>query len=199
MRGEQLLAQVETLLAATGASKVNSWVGHSHGGPTARYVASVRLDLVAQWQALVASIKRSKVADLVRGKRASEGSPAAEGIALSWPVTDGAHQPVIYGTNLDQDGLASLWSVDHWRFSLHSISFTLKVRRLRVVMVNGKQTTVLLLFMDRIFHFTNLSDPTDGADDNPWFSFLMNLNDGVSGKKAHLGKVIGDDAVKWTT
>ena len=32
VRGEQLLAQVETLLAATGASKVNL-VGHSHGGP----------------------------------------------------------------------------------------------------------------------------------------------------------------------
>ena len=37
VRGEQLLAQVETLLAATGANKVNI-VGHSHGGPTARYV-----------------------------------------------------------------------------------------------------------------------------------------------------------------
>jgi hypothetical protein len=40
VRGEQLLAQVKTILAVTGASKVNL-VGHSHGGPTTRYVAGV--------------------------------------------------------------------------------------------------------------------------------------------------------------
>ena len=34
VRGEQLLAQVNTILAITGAAKVNL-VGHSHGGPTA--------------------------------------------------------------------------------------------------------------------------------------------------------------------
>jgi triacylglycerol lipase len=46
VRGEQLLTQVKQILAATGASKVNL-MGHSHGAPTARYVASVRPDLVA--------------------------------------------------------------------------------------------------------------------------------------------------------
>lgn len=40
VRGEQLLAQVKNILAITGAAKVNP-VGHSHGGPTARYVAGV--------------------------------------------------------------------------------------------------------------------------------------------------------------
>ncbi|MDW2255392.1 triacylglycerol lipase, partial [Vibrio sp. 1569] len=65
-RGEQLLSQVETLLAATGASKVNL-IGHSHGGPTARYVASVRPDLVASVTSIGGVNKGSKVADLVRG------------------------------------------------------------------------------------------------------------------------------------
>lgn len=45
VRGEQLLSQVKQILAATGAAKDNL-IGHSHGGPTARYVASVRPDLV---------------------------------------------------------------------------------------------------------------------------------------------------------
>jgi triacylglycerol lipase len=50
-RGEQLLAQVEDIVAIEMAqnpliNKVNL-VGHSHGGPTTRYVASVRPDLVA--------------------------------------------------------------------------------------------------------------------------------------------------------
>ncbi|MEI4966175.1 triacylglycerol lipase [Aeromonas caviae] len=39
LRGEQLLKQVQQVLAITGAEKVNL-IGHSHGGPTIRYVAS---------------------------------------------------------------------------------------------------------------------------------------------------------------
>ncbi|MFL9871332.1 triacylglycerol lipase [Paraburkholderia megapolitana] len=45
-RGEQLLAQVKQVLAVTGAKKVNL-IGHSQGGYTVRYVASVAPDLVA--------------------------------------------------------------------------------------------------------------------------------------------------------
>lgn len=47
VRGEQLLDYiVNTVLPETGASKVNI-IGHSLGGPTSRYVAGVRPDLVA--------------------------------------------------------------------------------------------------------------------------------------------------------
>ena len=40
VRSEQLLKQVKTILALTGSSKVNL-IGHSHGGPTSRYVLGV--------------------------------------------------------------------------------------------------------------------------------------------------------------
>ncbi|PHV05455.1 lipase family alpha/beta hydrolase [Rugamonas sp. DEMB1] len=66
VRGEQLLAQVKQILAATGAAKVNL-VGHSHGGPTARYVASVRPDLVASVSSVGGVNKGSKVADVLIG------------------------------------------------------------------------------------------------------------------------------------
>ncbi len=46
VRGEQLLEQVEFIAASTGAGKVNL-IGHSQGGIDARYVMSVRPDLVA--------------------------------------------------------------------------------------------------------------------------------------------------------
>ncbi|WP_372966433.1 esterase/lipase family protein [Marinobacter sp.] len=46
VRGEQLLAQIEEYMAVTGAEKVHL-IGHSHGGPTIRYVAGVRPDLIA--------------------------------------------------------------------------------------------------------------------------------------------------------
>src|SRR3546814_3519247 len=45
LRGEELLAQVEEIVAISGKPKVNL-VGHSHGGPTVRYVAGVRPDLI---------------------------------------------------------------------------------------------------------------------------------------------------------
>lgn len=41
VRGEQLITQVEEVLVLTGKDKVNL-IGHSHGGPTIRYVAAVK-------------------------------------------------------------------------------------------------------------------------------------------------------------
>lgn len=66
VRGEQLLAQVKTVLAITGAAKVNL-IGHSHGGPTVRYVSGVRPDLVASITSVAGVNRGSRVADVVRG------------------------------------------------------------------------------------------------------------------------------------
>jgi triacylglycerol lipase len=66
VRGEQLLYQVRQVLAATGAAKVNL-IGHSHGGPTSRYVASVRPDLVASVTSIGGVNHGSKVADVLIG------------------------------------------------------------------------------------------------------------------------------------
>lgn len=64
VRGEQLLQQVQEILAVTGTSKVNL-IGHSHGGPTIRYVAGVRPDLVASLTSVAAPHQGSPVADLI--------------------------------------------------------------------------------------------------------------------------------------
>ena len=66
VRGEQLLAQGKDILAITGAAKVNL-IGHSHGGPTARYVAGVAPQLVASVTTVGGVNRGSRVADLVRG------------------------------------------------------------------------------------------------------------------------------------
>ncbi len=65
LRGEELLQQVEEIVAISGKPKVNL-VGHSHGGPTVRYVAAVRPDLVASVTSVGAPHKGSDVADLIR-------------------------------------------------------------------------------------------------------------------------------------
>lgn len=71
LRGEELLAQVEEIVAISGKSKVNL-IGHSHGGPTVRYVAAVRPDLIASVTSVGAPHKGSDVADLIR--KIPEGS-----------------------------------------------------------------------------------------------------------------------------
>ncbi len=45
-RGEQLIRELETISALTGHEKFNL-IGHSFGGPTTRYAAAVRPDLIA--------------------------------------------------------------------------------------------------------------------------------------------------------
>lgn len=71
IRGEQLLQQVEEIRALTGADKVNL-IGHSHGGPTIRYVAGVAPQYVASLTGVGAPHKGSPVADLIL---AAEGTP----------------------------------------------------------------------------------------------------------------------------
>lgn len=65
VRGEQLIRYLDQLRATYGHSKFNL-VGHSHGGPTARYVASVRPDLVASMTSIGSPHTGSKVADGLR-------------------------------------------------------------------------------------------------------------------------------------
>ena len=65
VRGEQLLAQVEEVRALTGKDKVNL-IGHSHGGPTVRYVAAVKPDYVASATGVGGTFRGSKVADVIQ-------------------------------------------------------------------------------------------------------------------------------------
>lgn len=65
VRGEQLLQQVLTYKAISGAAKFNL-IGHSQGSPTSRYVAAVRPDLVASVTSVDGVNKGSRVADIVR-------------------------------------------------------------------------------------------------------------------------------------
>ncbi|MFZ2297588.1 MAG: lipase [Burkholderiales bacterium RIFCSPLOWO2_12_FULL_64_99] len=79
VRGEQLLKQVKEILAITGASKVNI-VGHSHGGPTARYVAGVAPELVASVSSVGGVNRGSDFADALRGVLPN-GSPITGAVA----------------------------------------------------------------------------------------------------------------------
>lgn len=64
VRGEQLLQQVDEILAITGASKVNL-LGHSHGGHSIAYVSNIAPTKVASATAISSPLKGSPVADLI--------------------------------------------------------------------------------------------------------------------------------------
>lgn len=103
VRGEQLLAQVKQIIAATGAGKVNL-IGHSHGGPTSRYVASVRPDLVASVSSVAGVNKGSKVADIALGLVPGVTSTLANAVSSMITFLSG-------GSGLPQNGRAALQSL----------------------------------------------------------------------------------------
>ena len=71
VRGEQLLQYIDEVLALSGADKVNI-IGHSHGGPTARYAASVAPEKVASVSSVGGVNWGSAVADMLRNGLAED-------------------------------------------------------------------------------------------------------------------------------
>ncbi len=73
LRGEQLLEQVEKILALTGATKVHLF-GHSQGALSARYVASIAPERVASVTSIAGVNYGSQIADIIRGVVGDEGT-----------------------------------------------------------------------------------------------------------------------------
>lgn len=63
IRGEQLIGQVEEIIAITGKPKVNL-IGHSHAGSTIRYVEAIKPEYVASLTGVGATFRGSKIGDM---------------------------------------------------------------------------------------------------------------------------------------
>ncbi|MEH6347280.1 MAG: triacylglycerol lipase [Bermanella sp.] len=107
VRGEQLIVEVENILAVSGAQKVNL-IGHSHGGPTIRYVASMRPELVASVTTIAGVNKGSRTADFLR--QIPEGSPL-EGVAFAMVEALGTVIDFLSGGGYEQDAMGSISSL----------------------------------------------------------------------------------------
>ncbi|MGF1777280.1 lipase family alpha/beta hydrolase [Vibrio nomapromontoriensis] len=192
VRGEQLLAQVENVLALTGAKKVNL-IGHSHGAPTARYVAAVAPEMVASVTSVGGVNKGSQVADLVR-KTIPEGSPP-EAIAVQLANALTTLIGVLSGgSDLPQDGLSSLQALT----TEGSLAFNAHYPEGVPTSTCGDgewqaDNGVFYYSWTGISTYTNLLDPIDPA------LLILGLtfdepNDGLVGQcSSHLGRVIRDD------
>ncbi|MDE2429346.1 MAG: triacylglycerol lipase [Burkholderiales bacterium] len=192
VRGEQLLTQVRQILAVTGAAKVNL-IGHSHGGPTARYVASVRPDLVASVTSVGGVNRGSKVADVLLGI-APAGS-LSNAVLVS--ISNGLAQIISFLSgkpNLSQDALAAANSLS----TAGSLKFNAKYPEAVPTSACGEgayQVNGVAYFSwSGAKPYTNFLDVVDPALALTSLAFGSEKNDGlVASCSSHLGKVIRDD------
>jgi triacylglycerol lipase len=186
VRGEQLLTQVQQILAATGATKVNL-IGHSHGGPTSRYVASVRPDLVASVSSVGGVNKGSRVADVLIGAVPDVTYTLANAVAGLISFLSGS-------PTLPQDAVAaaqSLSTAGTAAFnSLHPEGVPTTACGEGAYQVNG----VYYFSWSGAQPYTNLFDISDPVLALTALAFNGAKNDGlVSSCSSHLGRVIRDD------
>ena len=192
VRGEQLLSQVRQVLAATGAAKVNL-MGHSHGGPTARYVASVRPDLVASVTSIGGVNKGSAVADVLLG--VAPAGTFSNTVLVS--ITNGLGTLINFlsgGGGLSQNALAaaqSLSTAGSQKFNAaHPQRVPTSACGEGAYNVNG----VAYYSWSGAKPYTHLLDVADPALALTSLAFLGAKNDGlVSSCSSRLGKVIRDD------
>ncbi|MET3131423.1 triacylglycerol lipase [Oxalobacteraceae bacterium GrIS 1.11] len=186
VRGEQLLLQVRQILAATGATKVNL-IGHSHGGPTARYVASVRPDLVASVTSVAGVNKGSRVADILIGAAPGVSSTLANAVAGLISFLSGASGQPQNG----QAAFASLSTTGSLAFnSRHPEGVPTSACGEGAYQVGGVQ----YFSWSGAKPYTNMFDAIDPALALTSLAFDGAKNDGlVSSCSSHLGRVIRDD------
>jgi len=192
IRGEQLIPQIERILAISGAKKVNL-IGHSHGGPTTRYVASVRPDLVASVTSIAGVNKGTPVADtlssLTEQSRFFSALIETLGNALAVVID------VISGGGHDQDILASLASMTTEETTVfnqkHPGGIPLSDCGEGAYVDNG----IRYYSWSGAKPSTNIFDPLDLITTTTSLFFPKGVaNDGlVSTCSSHLGMVIRDD------
>ncbi len=191
VRGEQLLKELQTLKAKYGHTKFNL-VGHSHGGNTSRYVASVSPGLVASVTTMGTPHQGSKVADSLQGITNFTGTTG-----LVAGVVNGLSSVVAFlsgSASNPQNALASLQSLStagaqdfNRRFPAGAPTTSCGqgpevVNGVRYYSMGG--TSVL----------TNVLDVTDGFLGAASLFFGFEQNDGVVGRcSSRWGKVLRDD------
>jgi triacylglycerol lipase len=107
-RGEQLLAQVQQIVAITGKPKVNL-IGHSHGGLDVRYVAAVRPDLVASVTSVGSPHKGADLADFLRAN--VENGSFTEDVFAFFANSLGTVIGLLTGHTNPQDAVAAIDSL----------------------------------------------------------------------------------------
>ncbi|HMB57012.1 MAG TPA: triacylglycerol lipase [Arenimonas sp.] len=191
VRGEQLIVYLDHLRAITGKQSFNL-IGHSHGGPTIRYVAAVRPDLVASVTSVGAPHTGSKVADglATTFPAGSAGRALVAGFvnALSTFIA------VSSGDAHPQDALAALTSLN----SVGAAQFNARYPQGMPATSCGQGAAtaqgVRYYSLGGTSVLTNIFDASDALLGAGSLFFGFEANDGLVGRcSSHLGTVLRDD------
>lgn len=192
VRGEDLIEQVEEIIAITGKPKVNL-MGHSHGGPTIRYVAAVRPDLVASVTSIGAPHKGSDTADLIR-KIPQDSTAEAIIAGLVNAIGTGIHFLSGSSSTSPQDSLGSLESLN----SEGAARFNAKYPQGIPTSACGEGAYVVNGI--RYYSWSGTSPTTNVLDPSDLITFAASLaftdpqNDGFVGRcSSRMGMVIRDN------
>ncbi|TVP89460.1 MAG: triacylglycerol lipase [Pseudomonadaceae bacterium] len=191
-RGEQLLAQVEEIVAISGKPRVNL-IGHSHGGPTVRYVAAVRPDLVASVTSVGAPHKGSAAADFIRN--VPEGSA---GEAMLAGIVNGLGGLINFlsgsSSTTPQNALGTLESLN----SVGAANFNARFPQGIPTSACGEGAYVVngvrYYSWSGTSPLTNVLDPSDVLLGATALTFGFEANDGLVGRcSSRMGMVIRDN------
>ncbi|GMU45007.1 MAG: triacylglycerol lipase [Xanthomonadales bacterium PRO6] len=191
VRGEQLIRYLDQLRATYGHTKFNL-IGHSHGGPTARYVASVRPDLVASMTSIGSPHTGSKVADGLRS--AAPPGSTLETLLAGFVDALSLFIELLSGDDDPQNALGALASLN----SAGAATFNSRHPQGKPTSACGQGAAVVngvrYYSMGGTSVLTNVFDISDGMMGAGSLFFGWEQNDGLVGKcSSHWGVVLRDD------
>lgn len=191
VRGEQLITYLLQLKALHGHAKFNLY-GHSHGGPTIRYVAAVRPDLVASVFSIGAPHAGSKVADGL-GVIAPPGS-AAERLAAGFVTALSVLIEFISFDNDPQDALGALKSLNTAGATAFNNRFPQGRPTSACGSGAGTVNGILYHSIGGTRVLTNIFDASDALMAAGGLFFGFEQNDGLVGRcSSRWGTVLRDD------
>jgi triacylglycerol lipase len=189
-RGEQLLQQIETIVATTGAGKVNL-IGHSEGGLDARYVMGVRPDLIASLTTVATPHLGADLADFLADNLAGNGFNQT--VLSLFGNSLGTIIDLLTGMPSPQDALGALQSLSSAGATVFNRQFPAGLAATRCGATPSSVNGIQLFSWAGSSQLTNvldLSDPALGLTSLVYGE----ANDGLVGRcSAHFGKVVRDD------
>ncbi len=189
-RGEQLLAQVQQIIAITGKAKVNL-IGHSHGGLDVRYVAAVRPDLVASVTTVGSPHKGAALADYLKNNVA--GGSFTQNVLAYFANSLGTVLGLLSGHTQPQDAIAALSSLSSAGAAAFNAQYPQGVPTTACGNGAASVGAVKYYSWSGTGVLTNALDVSDPALGLSSF-FYPEANDGLVGRcSSHLGTVIRDN------
>jgi triacylglycerol lipase len=190
VRGEQLIDQIETIVAITGKPKVNL-IGHSHGGLDIRYVASVRPDLVASVSSVASPHKGAALADFLRAN--VENGSFSETVFAFFGDALFTVLGLLTGSTNPQDSVAAIDSLTTAGLAAFNAQHPNGVPTTACGQGTGSVGGIRYYSWSGTGILTNALDASDGAMALTSL-FYPEANDGLVGRcSSHLGVVIRDN------